>query len=47
MLPKAPGRFQGPRDAQGVNGASWEQTEQTEDFLRLQGGSRNPGMLRG
>ena len=23
-LPEAPGRFQGPRDAQGARGASWE-----------------------
>ena len=26
-LSKAPGKFQGPRDAQGARGASWEQGE--------------------
>ena len=46
-LSEAQGRFQGPRDALGARGASWKQGEQTGGFLRPQGGSRDPGMLRG
>ena len=39
-LPKIPGRFQGPRDAQGMRGVSWGLPEAQE-------GSRDPGILRG
>ena len=41
-LPKAPGKFQRPRDAQGARGArgvSW-------GFPEVSGGPRGPGMLR-
>ena len=43
-LPKAPGRFQGPRDTQGERGASWELAG---GFLRPQEGSKDPGLVRG
>ena len=53
-LSEAPGRFQRPRDALGARGVSWEQGEQSGSigserggFLRLQEGSRDPGMPLG
>ena len=52
-LPKAPGRFQGPRDAQGegsklgARGVSWEHWEQAGDFLKPHGFSRDPWIFQG